>query len=503
MPNAIPPILIPPSEDPEALRRALQTLLNRLIIHLNQGGSFNDFNMREHRIKNLAWPAELHDAVNVEYLEDALDIFKRKRFAVRNAGSPGALDFKVRQHLPGILEIYDVTVANGGSVDKIHFLIPSIDETNLQYHGTGTFANTTDPYTGLVVINSTNTSRYIQESGLEHIPFGTNSFALINDNTFAASKFGYEAFKITSITGTATASATTTWTVKRVDSEDFLVGTSYFKTKLSAHTDTTNNRNLIFPVEMRREEFAVAPNARDARIPQTASGIRDKYTILIPSRTVIAVVGAAKSEDSFGPWKIVNAISTSSTARTTPAAPGLRINDSGQYTLAINGTCTLSATMPEWISVSHPSNIRSIFGRLARVSTGGSSFVGILETITAATVAYVLYVEPFAGNENSRKVAILGQLSFPDSQQETYLASGAGLPDGRNSPYLGTFPFSRLPVVSIVGSLFDIDKNFTGALPLATTGEYVFFKPDGHLTLVVVQAGSTNAGSTLVAEVQT
>jgi hypothetical protein len=56
----------------EDLRRATEVAFERLITQLNSQKIDKDLNLYDHRITNVAWPVELHDVVNVEFLRNAL-----------------------------------------------------------------------------------------------------------------------------------------------------------------------------------------------------------------------------------------------------------------------------------------------------------------------------------------------------------------------------------------------------------------------------------------------
>ena len=71
---ALEPITLPYTEDIGELRKALQIALQRLAIRIDDGIHSVDLDLTDHRVKNVAWPAHDHDAVNVAYLKDLLKV---------------------------------------------------------------------------------------------------------------------------------------------------------------------------------------------------------------------------------------------------------------------------------------------------------------------------------------------------------------------------------------------------------------------------------------------
>lgn len=74
----IPHINITKADDLEALRRAVEASINRIIDHLNANKIVTDVDMQNFRVRNLQYPASQRDAVNVEYLQQELQkLYKR------------------------------------------------------------------------------------------------------------------------------------------------------------------------------------------------------------------------------------------------------------------------------------------------------------------------------------------------------------------------------------------------------------------------------------------
>lgn len=65
-------IYLPSVSTVDALRQSVDGAFGKLVSQLNQNVVCDDFSMNGHRVTNVSWPAEYHDAVNVEYLKNAL-----------------------------------------------------------------------------------------------------------------------------------------------------------------------------------------------------------------------------------------------------------------------------------------------------------------------------------------------------------------------------------------------------------------------------------------------
>lgn len=84
--SRIPQPKLPPSRDVEELRQHVQQALGDLARAASAAPVRVDLDMTEHRISNVAWPTEFHDAVNIEYLEAFIGSIRRR---TRTAGSSG------------------------------------------------------------------------------------------------------------------------------------------------------------------------------------------------------------------------------------------------------------------------------------------------------------------------------------------------------------------------------------------------------------------------------
>lgn len=81
MPTPVPHVSINSDlEDIEQLRTAVQNAINSLIDRINANATPKTVDVAHNRISNVAWPVSRRDAVNVEYLQDALKKIRRISF---------------------------------------------------------------------------------------------------------------------------------------------------------------------------------------------------------------------------------------------------------------------------------------------------------------------------------------------------------------------------------------------------------------------------------------
>lgn len=67
---AIEPISLVATDDINVLRKSVEEALTRLAIRVDDGRMNKDLDLTDHRIKNVSYPVDDHDAVNVAYLRD-------------------------------------------------------------------------------------------------------------------------------------------------------------------------------------------------------------------------------------------------------------------------------------------------------------------------------------------------------------------------------------------------------------------------------------------------
>lgn len=399
---------------------------------------------------------------------------------------PGSLDFKVRLEDYAILGFYDITLggADLDKVDEFHFRIAALDETDLDWYATTGALSGADPI-NIGVPAITGISRRgpaFQDGDLtKRRVFQDQDFVLMVDFDTASGIYKHEAFQI------RIEKATGKWTLHRHGPTD-LLGYARFGTKINSHV--AGRRMYLLYVIPHEKKVGLKAAEGPGDIPQID-------TMLLPSHCVLAVKAASHTKSGkYGPWKLINLVPVSTDARLLPPAPGLRTESGGQYDIGEPGNLVQGATSPLWIPVTRWETIRAVIARARAAPTG------------AAAIIYVFYIEPLSvlvPLEANRKVALAYTLTIADGKNSSFdAAAAAGPPDmGRNTPFLGTWPFEVLPTIGIVGGLFDATGAYTGPLPVVPDGGNIIFSQGGHLTWACKQIGSTNPGSGVDISIQT
>jgi hypothetical protein len=379
---------------------------------------------------------------------------------------PGKLSFAVRLQDYGIIEIDQIALDGSvADIEELHFDLVSVDETDTQFYATGFPPGTiADPLTFNAALNGQSRRGEL---------FTKGRFVLLADFDPAGGTYKHEIFQITNISGVQ-------WTVQRHGPTD-PPGQARFGTAIQPHADNLK----MYPLELRRYEYKVGPNAVEETPPATLSGLPDRLLALLPSHCVIAVKGAAKNRFTYGNWRTVSLIPSPGDTVQMPPAPGLRTENGAQYTMVLDGDLSVGQTMAQWIPVSQWATIRDVWAHVRSAPSGADLIIA------------VLFIEPLGKlGYTARTAALLDTITIPDGKNYSYNPLDlAGPPDGRNTPYRGTWPFSNLPTVGLLGSLFDASGNYIGPLPPVAGGSTIPFAQDGHLVPVVVQVGSTAPGS--------
>lgn len=101
------PINIPVTEDINELRRSLEIILQRMSLRIDNAQLSKDMDAANNQIKNVRWPTDDKDAVNVEYLRDFVGNPNRlnRRQANRLQGTSGSNVYIGRAKLPGVQEV--------------------------------------------------------------------------------------------------------------------------------------------------------------------------------------------------------------------------------------------------------------------------------------------------------------------------------------------------------------------------------------------------------------
>lgn len=403
-------------------------------------------------------------------------------------GVLAAPEYHVRVDIPGILTFDHIELAENSAanqVQELHILAPSVDETDLGLYGTITEAIAgvlADPVT--VTVTVVNGSRKEDE-------FQEHDFILIDDNGINVGRYKYEAMQIAKINGNQ-------WTFQRHGAQPYVnpdqgISETFdrfaqFGTRKVSH----DAGRRFYKLQMRRFEFSVGPNGYAETPPSSPSGIPQILMPVDPSQCVVSTLMAAWTPTrGYGTWALRYLVPIPGDTKSLPA-PGLRTKDGCQYTLGLAGDLVPSQTMQLWLPVSHWQTIRCVYGRVKKIGTD--------------VKLYVLYVappDPGGASEAQRKVAMFPEMTIAVGKNHTYdPAAATGNPDGRNTPFLGTWPFNVLPVVGTVAILFDGDKQYIGAIPPVPTGDTVIYSPDGDLLALcgAVGIGTAPADCTIVVQ---
>lgn len=93
----LPTVQLTEPDDVKQLSRMMETELNDIIVRVNEDALSGDLNANDFRIKNLSTPAESHDAVNLEYLEERIGNTEKKFTALQRPRKPGAVPGAFRE----------------------------------------------------------------------------------------------------------------------------------------------------------------------------------------------------------------------------------------------------------------------------------------------------------------------------------------------------------------------------------------------------------------------
>lgn len=474
---------LPPTDTLEGLRRATEAAFNRLIERLNLGGSFNDFDVRDHRVVNVAWPADLHDAVNVEYLHDFIGNQKKKKAS--RGGAPGTVAYTPTVGPYAMMGFKDFTLA--GNSDSLHVVVWYVEEGAIQYLY-GVFTDALDASANTPTLSTTVFSRPVEGTNPS---FATGDLVLINDpdqDPVNTTRRKYEIVQLGAITGTQPGTVTIT-----------LAG----RAKLSSVKNAHNAGRRFYKVKVAHFIIPTKDNSGNATI-------NDEEFVPLGGVCVVAMAIAAADAGAVGNYNLKNCSQLAypypgSLTKRNPA-PGFRTCIGAEYTLPLVGSHVQGQTMPVRITVAENASPRCMAAHNTVAPVGSVSvYNGVLANDEdVAEVAYVLYTEPlqsYQENKN-RRVAVLDQLAIKSGDFASYVS--ADIPDFRRMPYRLQWPF-ELPVVGTVDSLFDPDLGSlrTNALPFNAIGETLWLEEFGELDGVIARAGSTVPGSHMTLSVLT
>lgn len=465
MPRTLP-VLIPPADSVEELRRSLQGSLNRLIDSLNKGENVNNVDMREHRIRNLSWPAELHDAVNVEYLEAALVQKKKKSAAAAvTLGSGGSvtsydpvLSFYARFGLENIVI--------SGNAKHLHVVIAAVDETKVdKLYGVvaADMNNTTDPIT--ITPTITAATGYA---------FAVNDFVVFDDPAQDAGNTSYRSYEVAKITNIAGA--------------DYTFSRAAFDSYKSAHSAGV----AFYPAKL--HYFGIPAD----KVTYPLNGFPKQVYFDLASSAIVGSAVAVGDIGGLGSWNVKNWSRLfypfpGEPSQSNPA-PGARTLNGAQYLAQLSGALTQGQSLGARLWVGEDASIRDIVVTIAVPPAGNNAvYNGILANFSnVADVFYVLYIEP--GLDTTRRVGVVDQLAIRENEYASFI-DPSNMPAYRRMPYIPKWPF-KFPVIGTVGSIYDPATGLlaTGALPFTAQNDYIYLKESGELDVVVAKIGTSAAG---------
>lgn len=489
---AIPLITIPPAENTEQLRRALQVSFNRLVDQINLGGAFNNFDFRENRGVNLSWPSELHDAVNVEYLESQLPKARRQTEGGLAFASGSPITYTPTLSHYGLFTLDDFVVTSSPTnVDSLHVIVAYVDETETSKQF-GQLSTDMDGTTDPVVASSVSFS----SDDFTNFVFSVNDFVVFDDPTQGTGTNtdfrAYEVAKITAISGSATSTAT--YTMARAQWGSFI----------APHLAGVR----FYPIKIKY--FGVALRQNGQNITAT---FPSKFDFVLPSACVVSVTATTSGNGGFGAWTTMNCSKLAypfldaSLIQLNPA-PGFRTCNGTEYFIPLIGLHAAGKTSPVRAWVSENASIRNVVANLTVAPVGNTTtFPAILGAITdVSDVYYVLYIEPLSQNitNSERRVAVLDQLGIKENLYSSFLSGD--VPNFRRMPYAPKlWPTISLPCVGTIDTIYD---PLTGAvradiLPLVANGQYIDFQEGGELDAIVVKIGTTSAGHNATISIMT
>lgn len=490
------PIAVTTASDINTLRKNVELAFNRLVTQLNHQTQTTDVDVKDHRIRNVAWPVEWHDAVNIEYLMSVLPKKKKLQAQGALAGTPGTVTFT--PYPPGYGQMGLRSISVSGNCDVLHVVIPFVDETEtskLWLASTGS-------------IDGTSTAVTISSPIGTHT--GTNTFAVgdfvvfddpaqdaVNNivvGTDTTNIRSYEVDQITALSTNTDGDVTSVTLQRKAEG----TATAYFKSFMSAHEP------LIKFYKAHLAYFAVPT---DITAISGTTMVKDQ-AVDLPSACVVAVAAACDDNGSIGTWKQINAsqLAYPFLPGENPA-PGYRTCNGAEYLIPLTGLFSAGQSSPVRLWVGENASIRDVVANVTIAPTGTTNiFDGILGPMSnVTTVVYVLYVEPLQENSTNgaRRVAVLEQLAFRNGEFSSF--NSTTLPAGRRIPYLLKWPTLQMPVVGTLNSLYDSNLGSfqIGILPLVANGDYIYYQEGGELDAIIANIGNLIAGANMTISVMT
>ena len=335
---------------------------------------------------------------------------------------------------------------------------PSVDEDDLGWGGGGTIDATTDPVTFDVTIFGT--SRYGRK-------FSVGDYILWDDPTTSGQNFVYEIDQITAISGTK-------FTLARGSAGG---QAAQFGSLKFAHSTKVFFRLI------------------DKFFTLNWNGVQTTFELGWYNKCVCAVVATMPG---IKVPTLVNLFPLNSTApginlTTTPPCPGLRTLIGNEYAIGMSAPLSVGAIADNWLQITGPESIRSVFVSLATAPTGGPAQIIVIYRSpdkTAAGVIDILNVPPGAyGNYDLT-------LNRPDQRRQMPYHDGWPPTTGVGEDW----PPNVLP--GAPGALLasgNIDPSYTGA----TSGSGILFEEGGWWSYICTLAGTTIPGQVDAVTLQT
>jgi hypothetical protein len=401
-------------------------------------------------------------------------------------GTGNTAPFAVEAQGYAMLTVVNLGLATSGNISQlreIDFFAPSIDETDVGLWAMGTIDNNID--TSITIpVQINNGSRYTDPNTNQPLTFNVGDYIIWNDPP------NYEINQIAEIV------EGNTFALQRTNQYS-ATGQAMFGSLLNVHTNKKFYR--LIP---RKFNEPVIQGAIGTDNPIYNNGVPPFWEWAWANKCVASVVSQVLTTSALpevGLQVATYTLNLGGGEGRGSSTPGLRTMNGAAYMLGVPGPLLVGLTASMRAKVQAWESLRAIYGVLTTPGIGSVAYNGIFKQSSAAVVAYVVYIQSLQstphGLEQERQVAILAQLNFTDNSFNSYLSSDP--PDGRQMPYDLSWPPNELGVVSTLNAQSQIVLPFTN--PLGT----IIFSPDGDIDIIVVQVGSSTAGSNLSVVVQT
>lgn len=388
------------------------------------------------------------------------EIFLYGNSAGVNLSVPNKAPFQVERTGYGTLTIMNLGIYGNtgvGAVQRIDFLVPSIDESDLGVYGIGSIDGSTDPVT-FTPSTLANSSRYGSAG-----QFQEGDYLVWDDAGH------YECDQLLKINGDGS------WKLQR-NPGDVSSGTAYFGSLVSAHSG-----KAFFRLIPKLFSNAIQQNAIGQAMPATSSGIPSYWEYVWAAKCVIAVVSQVIGENGNSETFILNM------AQST--IPGYRTLNGGMYTVgALRTPMAVGMNADKRIRVTAPETLRVVSADVTTAPTGAD-----------------LKVRAVFVTADLTKVGLIDSLTIADGSN--YSFSSSSRPESQDTPYHATewsptqvtdedYPPTFLPgLINLSGSPFNTDGSVMSGLTISSASvNMVPFAQGGFIDFVTEQVGSANPG---------